>query len=165
MHSLEFCKGIKVWSCHMASLIVLSIALLMTYLSNFNGQFWSSGWQWPFWNNSFLSVSDKKNEMCHSVLPEMVTVRLEHFWRNQWYNIYCFVRVKTPSQMDVAPWKKHWNKIKLDGIEGYSMVFNGIWWYSLMLFNGIRWYSIRLRRCIGIIASMDRLLTPIVKHC
>ena len=46
--------------------------------------------------------------------------------------------LKTPSEMDVAPWIANW--ILTDGIRWYYTAFNCIILY-LMVFNGIAWYS------------------------
>ena len=43
-----------------------------------------------------------------------------------------FRRLKTPSQMDVAPWDEHWIEMVLEGIVWYSMILDGIAWYSMV---------------------------------
>ena len=41
--------------------------------------------------------------------------------------------LKTPSQMDVAPWDDYWIKMVLHGIAWYLMVFVGTRWNHMVL--------------------------------
>ena len=45
--------------------------------------------------------------------------------------------LKTPSQMEVAPWIADWIMMVSDGIRWYCMVFDGIAGYY-MVFDGIQ---------------------------